>query len=76
MVFAGSGTPGISEEEVIQRIEKAVATAQEESDESVSDLLICLGQEEHKVEVLRDKLEQMGVSVDALLARAVQSEED
>ena len=33
-----------------RRIDAAVAEAQEESEESMNDLLVCLGQEEAKVE--------------------------
>lgn len=37
-------------EEVQRRIHAAVAEAQEESEESMNDLLVCLGQEEAKVD--------------------------
>ena len=36
-------------EEVQRRIDAAVAEAAEESEESMNDLLVCLGQEEAKV---------------------------
>lgn len=57
----------MSEEEVVRRVQEGVAEAQAEADEGVSDLLVCLGQEERKVEVLSGKLQQMGIDVDALL---------
>ena len=58
---------GISREEMMRQIEEAKAQVQAESDESVSDLLVCLGQEERKVEILKERLEQMGVNADALI---------
>ena len=44
--------------------------AQKEADDNLNDLLVCLGQEERKVEVLRAKLVEMGVDADGLVASA------
>ena len=52
-VAAASVAGGVSEEEAASRVEEAVAAAQAEADESMTDLLECLGQEEAKVERLR-----------------------
>ena len=41
--------------------------AEKESDEAMSDLLVCLGQEAAKVERLTAALEQKGVDVSVLL---------
>lgn len=68
MQCSGAAEPSkVSQVEAARQIEEAVARAQAESDESISDLLICLGQEERKVEVLRDRLTLLGVDVDGLL---------
>jgi hypothetical protein len=39
----------VDEADIQRRIEAAVEEAQRESDESMNDLLVCLGQEEAKV---------------------------
>eukprot|EP00898_Chlorokybus_atmophyticus_P003336 jgi/Chlat1/4002/Chrsp26S04071 len=60
--------------------EEALAAAREEGREAaaaefeteMNDLLVCLGQEETKTERLRNRLEALGVDVDALLATAVE----
>lgn len=52
-----------------------MAQAQTESEDSISDLLVCLGQEERKVEVLRERLEGLGVDVDALLENIADPDE-
>ena len=61
-------------------LEAAVAQAKEEAtaeaDESMNDLLVCLGQEEKKTEILREKLEEMGEDVDALLEGLEDEEEE
>ena len=41
--------PAASEADIQRRIDAAVEEAQEESSESMNDLLVCLGQEEAKV---------------------------
>ena len=60
-------------------LEAAVAAAREEAmaeaDESMNDLLVCLGQEEKKTEVLAAKLRELGHDVEDLLAD-IESEED
>lgn len=60
-------------------LEAAVAAAREEAmaeaDESMNDLLVCLGQEEKKTEVLAAKLQELGHDVEDLLAD-IESEED
>lgn len=48
--------------------EKAREEAEQEAEEGMNDLLVCLGQEEAKVEALRNKLEAMGVDVEAVLS--------
>ena len=66
---------GFSQQEMENRVAEAVAQAQTESDESISDLLVCLGQEERKVEILRERLQQAGVDVDTLLESIAGDEE-
>ena len=39
--------------------------------QEMDDLLVCLGQEEQKVEVLSEKLQELGVDADALVAHIV-----
>ena len=46
-----------------------------ESEGELNDLLVCLGQEEKKVEVLRAKLEEMGVDASKLLEGIAADEE-
>lgn len=57
--------------DVAQLVEKARKAAREEAEaeqeEGMNDLLVCLGQEEAKVERLRARLEELGEDVDALL---------
>lgn len=52
------------------------AEAEGDAEEQMSDLLVCLGQEEAKVEALRQKLEDMGMDVDAILAGIDDDEEE
>lgn len=70
---------GVSEEEVARRVEDAVsrakAEADQDADEQLTDLLVCLGQEEQKVALLSEKLSGYGVDVDALLA-TIKPDED
>ncbi|KAF5834523.1 hypothetical protein DUNSADRAFT_8774 [Dunaliella salina] len=70
---------GVPEDEVVRRVEEAVAKAVAEADanneEQLTDLLVCLGQEEQKVSALREKLAGFGVDVEALLA-SIQPEEE
>jgi len=70
---------GVPEDEVVRRVEEAVAKAVAEADanneEQLTDLLVCLGQEEQKVSALCEKLAGYGVDVEALLA-SIQPEED
>ena len=47
-----------------------------EADESVSDLLILLGQESRRVEALREALEEVGVDSRAVLAQLQKQEDD
>jgi hypothetical protein len=60
----------VDEAAIQARIDAAVAAAQQEADDNLNDLLVCLGQEERKVEVLRSKLVEMGVDADGLVAAA------
>ncbi|CAI5525137.1 unnamed protein product [Closterium sp. Naga37s-1] len=73
---AGSGMP---EAEVEERVEaarqEAREEAQRESETELNDLLVCLGQEEKKVEVLRGRLVELGEDVDALMDGIVEGEE-
>lgn len=65
----------VDEAAVNARIQAAMAAAQAdaaaEADEQMSDLLVCLGQEEAKVQVLSDRLARLGVDVDSLVADIV-----
>ena len=60
----------VDEAAIEARIAAAVTEAQKEADDNLNDLLVCLGQEERKVEVLRAKLVEMGVDADGLVASA------
>ena len=55
-----------SSEEWEARVESAEAATQE-AEAGMNDLLICLGQEERKVEALSEQLRARGVDVEALL---------
>ena len=46
---AAAALPAVSEADIQRRIDAAVGEAQQESEESMNDLLVCLGQEEAKV---------------------------
>lgn len=63
---AGDGA-GPSTAELQERALAAEAAA-EEAEGSLSDLLVCLGQEEHKVEVLSARLQAAGIDVDEVLS--------
>jgi hypothetical protein len=56
--------------------EEGRAAAGAEADESVSDLLILLGQEARRVEALREALEEVGVDSGAVLASLQKQEDD
>ncbi len=71
---AGAGA-GASGEELAAAVEKAKSEAMAEADESMNDLLVCLGQEEKKTEVLRERLEALGENVDELL-EGLEDEDD
>ena len=47
--------------------EEGQAEAEAAGEAEMNDLLVCLGQEETKTERLREKLEELGHDVDALL---------
>ncbi|EFJ39529.1 hypothetical protein VOLCADRAFT_100860 [Volvox carteri f. nagariensis] len=72
------GAGGLSEADIQRRIEEAVAEARAEgkaeAEEGMTDLFVCLGQEERKVEVLRQALEGLGLDAESLLA-TIQEEE-
>lgn len=53
-----------------------MAEAEAAQEEAMGDLLVCLGQEEAKVEALSTKLKELGVNVEAELARVVSMQED
>ena len=77
---APAAASGIAEAEVQAKIEAAVAEAREEmtaeNDDAMNDLLVCLGQEERKVEALSEKLVGYGVDVDAILEELEEEEEE
>lgn len=50
-----------------EAVAKAVADAEANNEEQLTDLLVCLGQEEQKVSALSEKLAGHGVDVNALL---------
>ena len=56
--------------------EEGWAAAGAEADESVSDLLILLGQEARRVEALREALEEVGVNSGEVLASLQKQEDD
>ncbi|GLC70984.1 hypothetical protein PLESTF_001057900 [Pleodorina starrii] len=72
------GVAGLLEADVQRRIEEAVAEARAEgkaeAEEGMTDLFVCLGQEERKVEVLRQALEKVGVDAETLLATIEEEE--
>ncbi|KAG2502027.1 hypothetical protein HYH03_000521 [Edaphochlamys debaryana] len=76
----GPGAGGVSEAEAARRVEEAVAAAKAEAaaeaDEGMTDLLVCLGQEEKKVQVLGEALAAQGVDVEALLATIAPDDEE
>ncbi|XP_018441893.1 golgin candidate 6-like isoform X2 [Raphanus sativus] len=61
----GEGPMEIPDVEAIK--EEVRKEAQKESEDELNDLLVCLGQEESKVEKLTAKLVELGVDVDKLL---------
>ncbi|CAI5473871.1 unnamed protein product [Closterium sp. Yama58-4] len=73
---AGSGVPEAQVEERVEAArQEAREEAQRESETELNDLLVCLGQEEKKVEVLRGRLVELGEDVDALMDGIVEGEE-
>lgn len=66
--------------EVDRRVSEAVAAARLQSDqegeESLTDLLVCLGQEEEKVAALAARLQALGEDVGQLLGGIGEEEED
>lgn len=67
---------GIDQNDLEAAVEKAKEEAMAEADESMNDLLVCLGQEEKKTEILRERLESLGENVDELLEGLEDDEED
>ena len=49
---------------------------EEDADAELNDLLVCLGQEEKKTEILRQRLEALGENVDELLEGLEDEEEE
>ncbi|GIL59792.1 hypothetical protein Vafri_14513, partial [Volvox africanus] len=72
------GGLGPSEADIQKRIDEAAAEARAEgkaeAEEGMTDLFVCLGQEERKVEVLSRALEGLGVDAESLLA-SIQDED-
>ena len=67
---------GFSQEDLDLACKKAKEEAEAEADESMNDLLVCLGQEEKKTEILREKLEELGQDVDVMLEGLDDQEEE
>ncbi len=69
---------GVSEADVLRRVAEAVEAAKREAeaeaDDSMTDLLVCLGQEERKVQLLSEQLAARGVDVEAILASIAEEE--
>lgn len=63
----GTATTGLSLGELEAAKEEGRREAQKENETEMNDLLVCLGQEESKVEKLRARLEELGEDVEALL---------
>ncbi|GFH26367.1 Uso1_p115_C domain-containing protein, partial [Haematococcus lacustris] len=66
------------EDEVEARVAAAVAALEgqvAEAEEQLTDLLVCLGQEEQKVALLSEALMARGIDVDAMLA-SIQPEQE
>lgn len=63
----GTVTAGPSVAELEAAREEGRQEAAKESEAELNDLLVCLGQEESKVEKLRSRLEELGEDVEALL---------
>ena len=55
---------------------EAIEEKEDSDADEMSDLLICLGQEEAKCQGLSEKLASLGVDVEAYLATIVFPEED
>ena len=54
----------------------AVAAVQEEHDEALNDLLVCLGQSERAVQILSEKLKEFGLDSDQLIGAATIEEDE
>ena len=67
---------GPSDADIEARITEAVEAAQADADDSMADLLECLGQEEAKVAALRQRLEALGEDVEGLLEGVGRQEQD
>ena len=57
-----------SSADIDRRIAEAATKAAAEAEDSVNDLLVCLGQEERKVELLSARLAELGVDAAAIVA--------
>lgn len=62
-----SGNSQLSEEALAAAREEGREAGAKEAEGEMNDLLVCLGQEEAKVEKLREALEALGEDVDKLL---------
>lgn len=54
--------------DIERRIAEAAAKATAEAEDGINDLLVCLGQEERKVELLSARLAELGVDAAAIVA--------
>lgn len=61
-------TAAPSSADIDRRIAEAAAKATAEAEDGVNDLLVCLGQEERKVELLSARLAELGVDAAAIVA--------
>lgn len=75
-----SNSAGVAENEIQRKIEEAtnaaVAAVQEEHDEALNDLLVCLGQSERGVQILSEKLRELGLDSDLLISEATAEEDE
>ena len=72
----GVSTTSVSSVELEAAKEEGRNEARKESEAELNDLLVCLGQEESKVEKLRSRLEELGEDVDLLLQGIGEAEEE
>ncbi|KAK9831631.1 hypothetical protein WJX74_003406 [Apatococcus lobatus] len=61
------GTDRSQDRSVEEHIAAAVASMEQEAEETQNDLMVCIGEEQQKVERLSERLQHMGVDVDKLL---------